>query len=122
MFRFRLEKIIIGRHSTLIFTRLKHLCFMTFIAYKAMLRLCHCSAVKDYSLFRFCLQTFSQMIESLMTEQLIKLDLHYYEQCFFCFAENTTPKNVPVILPCLKRKASNLLVVFSQQSKHRLPW
>ena len=80
---------------------------------------CHSSAVKDYSLFRFYVLTSTQIMESVMTEQLIKLDLHCNEQYFFL---KTRRKEMSGSFPsCLEWKASNLFVITSQRSKPGLP-
>ena len=84
MSHFCLEKVIIGRHSVLIFTRFKLLCSSWPVTLCD--DFCHCSAVKDDYLeklnVRFCSLASSQIMESLMTE---KLNLHCYEQCFSFF-------------------------------------
>ena len=71
---------------------------MSFMACKAIQRCCHCSAVKviDYSLFRICLLPSSPIMKPLMTEQLIKLDVHCSEQYFFF--ENTQRQKMSVVL------------------------
>ena len=57
--------------------------FIALMACMAMRQFYRSSEVKHVLFFRFCLSTSSQIMESLLTEQLIKLDFYYHELYFF---------------------------------------